>query len=112
MSLYWFGSPKSKTLRTILGCIDLIVVLRRTSLPALYWLTDKVGEPGFQVSYNRANLSLSWLQHYPMIFGLSSGTFDILTCAPSFVPDKVGWRNIMEGLRGHRPCLLGPLSGG
>jgi hypothetical protein len=30
----------------------LHVVLRRTPLPALYWLTDKVGGPRVQIGYN------------------------------------------------------------
>jgi hypothetical protein len=45
-SLYWFRKPESKTLRPVLGCISLdgcYFVLGGTPLPALYWLTDKVG---------------------------------------------------------------------
>jgi hypothetical protein len=52
-SVYWFGPPESKTLHPVLNCIDESVVLGRTPLPALYWLTDKVGRPGVQVDYNK-----------------------------------------------------------
>jgi hypothetical protein len=51
------------------------------------------------------------LQHYPMIFGLSSDAADILTCTPSLVSDKVIQRNLLEGLQGHISGLLGSLLG-
>jgi hypothetical protein len=79
-------------------------------LPTLYWLADNVGGPGVQVGYNWKPI-LSRLQHYPMIFELPGGTTNVLTCTPRLVPDKVAWRNLLEGLLSHRSGLLGPLLG-
>jgi hypothetical protein len=79
-------------------------------LAALYWLTDKVGGPESKSVTTGKSIS-SRLQHYPMIFGLSDSTADVLTCTPSLVSDKVVWKNLLEGLRGYRSGLLVLLSG-
>jgi hypothetical protein len=51
MSLYWFRSPGSKTLRLVVGVVLLWMELvpERTPLAALYWPADKVDGPGVQV---------------------------------------------------------------
>jgi hypothetical protein len=45
MSLYWFGSPESKTLSPVLRFVLLgdCVIGTRVASSALYWLVDEVG---------------------------------------------------------------------
>jgi hypothetical protein len=57
----------------------------------------------------------SRLQHNPVMFRLSGGTIDVLCLVlHAKLPhrsNKVVWGNLLEGLRDHISCLLGPLSG-
>jgi hypothetical protein len=45
MSLYWFGTPESKTLHLVVGadCLRIVSCYNGVALPALYWPADKVG---------------------------------------------------------------------
>jgi hypothetical protein len=58
LSLYWFRTPESKTLRPVLDCIDVVASNlgvtspRVNALVALYLLMEKVGGPRVHVGYN------------------------------------------------------------
>jgi hypothetical protein len=74
----WRVKPYVQVLVFVLQ-MKVQVVLGRTPLLALYWLTDKVDGPRVQVGYNMETYLKCQLQHYPVIFGLSSGAVDIFT---------------------------------
>jgi hypothetical protein len=69
VSLYWFGPPKSKTLRLVLRFVSLgdCVIVQGVTSPALYWSADEVGSqtPGW---LRPGDLSLHYTScHIPSI---------------------------------------------
>jgi hypothetical protein len=85
------------------------MVIGRTPLPALYWLTGKVVGPGVQVGYNRGTYLKSVTTLYCDL--RTAWRCDRRLDVHSKSSDKVVWRNLLEGLWDHRSGLLGPLSG-
>jgi hypothetical protein len=59
-------------------------------LPALYWLTDKVGGPRVQVGYNMET-NLRNVTTNPVIFGLIGDAADVFCLVVySKLPEQIG----------------------